>query len=126
MASERFTCDSCVQRYVVNAGYDSMCITCGMKHYWKKEQWQDQMRRKGIYVPMKMATWEADEHFKKQSKKKCGNPNCPTPNSTVNVWTCRVCGIQPLHLSCAGVEDVKDYLCMKCTDQSFVGRVPIP
>lgn len=125
MTKEGFTCKQCVQRYAVTAGYDAMCIICGMKHYWTKEKWQDQMRNKGIFIPMAMAKWESDAYFKNQTKMKCVHPDCPTPKSTATVWTCRVCGIQPLHLACAGVTDVADYLCVKCADQSFVKRVPL-
>lgn len=50
---------------------------------------------------------------------------CPVPHITRDVWTCRICGCFPLHLSCAGVTSVNDYLCPRCMDQSFVARVPL-
>lgn len=121
---DKFVCYQCVQKYTVNAGYDSMCITCSMAPM-EREDWQDQMRRKGIFVPQKMAEWEKMPHFKDLTKRRCIHPECPTPQKLSAVWTCRVCGCFPLHLQCAKVKDFKDYLCQKCIDQSFVNRVPI-
>lgn len=124
LAQDKFVCNLCVQRYAVNAGYDAMCIMCPMVDV-KKEVWQNEMRKKGIYVPYQMATWENSDHFKKQVKRKCSQPNCPNPKLTTNVWTCRVCGCFPLHLRCAKVASQEEYLCFKCMNQSFVQRVPI-
>lgn len=121
---QKFVCNYCVQQYAYNAGYDAMCIMCSMKSINKKV-WQQQMRLKGIFVPMKMAVWEDDPQFKEHVKNKCIHPRCPTPLRTANVWTCRVCGCHPLHLSCARVKSVNDYLCPNCFDQSFVQRVPL-
>lgn len=123
MANQTFVCSPCVQRYAVKAGYDAMCITCPMKNM-KNVEWQNQMRKKGIFIPMKMAEWENEEHFKKQVKRTCSHPKCPDPKITANVWTCRVCGCHPLHLKCARVKTVDEYHCVKCIDQSFIQRVP--
>lgn len=119
LQEECFNHSNCVQRYVVNAGYDSQCINCPMDDMSKKE-WQNQMRRKGIFVPMRMAVWEDDDYFKQQIKNKCGNEKCKTPSITRNVWTCFICGCFPLHLKCAGVTSHEEYLCPKCINQSFV------
>lgn len=121
---QKFVCYRCVQRYAAKAGYDSMCIMCGMKSM-PKTDWQAEMRLKGIYVPMSMAVWESENYFKDHVKNKCGHPRCPCPSSTKSVWTCRVCGCHPRHLSCAQVKHANDYLCPKCIDESFVQRVPL-
>lgn len=119
-----FVCEICMQKYCCNAGYDAMCVMCGMESM-TKEEWQKQMRLRGIFIPMQMATWEQDGRFKMHSKQKCGNPSCKYPSLTKNVWTCRVCGCDPQHLKCAGVTSYDEYLCVKCFDQSFVNRVPL-
>jgi hypothetical protein len=91
-----------------------------------KKEWQDQMRMKGIFVPMKMAEWETDGRFDDQTKTRCKDPNCNKPNKTSSVWTCFVCGTEPRHLDCAKVKSFEEYYCGKCYDQSFVQRVPRP
>ena len=120
---ECFTHAACVQRYTINAGYDSACINCNMVEM-TKEKWQDQMRRRGIFIPKQMASWEDDEYFKKQTKNKCEHKNCKTPTVSKNVWTCFVCGCFPLHLKCAGVKSHEEYYCPKCYDQSFINLIP--
>ncbi|KAL7048174.1 hypothetical protein ACKWTF_003253 [Chironomus riparius] len=120
---ECFTHAACIQRYTVNAGYDSVCLNCNMNGM-TKEEWQDYMRRRGIFIPKQMATWEDDEYFKKQTKNKCEHKNCKTPNVSKNVWTCFVCGCFPLHLKCAGVTSHDEYYCPKCYDQSFINLIP--
>lgn len=92
MKMQGFTHSLCIQRYVANAGYDSKCIHCPMKEIMSNKEWQNQMRLKGIFVPMKMAEWETDGRFMDQTKKKCQDANCPNPSNTSNVWTCHVCG----------------------------------
>ena len=113
----------CVLPYVKNAGYDSMCISCPMEDL-SKEDWQEEMRQKGIFIPMQDAAWEQDEWFKSQSKRKCEMDSCPNKNKSYGVFTCFVCGCFPRHLKCASVNDQKDYYCPRCYDQSFVQRVP--
>jgi hypothetical protein len=113
----------CVMTYTKNAGYDSMCINCPMTER-SKEDWQDEMRDKGVFIPMKVAEWEKDGRFDDQTKQKCEMPSCPKPSSKSKVYTCFVCGCFPRHLSCANVSSFEDYNCPKCWDQSFVQRVP--
>ncbi|XP_070491209.1 PHD finger protein 7-like [Chironomus tepperi] len=120
---ECFTHAECVQRYTVNAGYDASCLNCNMDGT-TKDEWQNQMRRRGIFVPEQMAVWENDEYFKLQTKWKCENKDCTIPYITKNVWTCYVCGCFPLHLKCAGVKSHDEYYCPKCFDQSFIKLVP--
>jgi hypothetical protein len=119
-----FVHKSCALKYTKNAGYDSICINCSMEEGLTKEQWQHEMRRKGVFIPMRMAVWELDGRFKEQVKNKCSDPKCPRPLATGTVWTCFVCGCYPKHLKCARVKNVEDYYCPKCFDQSFVQRVP--
>lgn len=119
-----FNHKKCVLEYTKNAGYDSMCINCSMVDGPTKEEWQDEMRQKGVFIPMSAAAWEKDGRFDNQVKNKCEDPNCPQRNSTKNVWTCFVCGCFPRHLSCAKVESSDEYYCPNCYDQSFVQRVP--
>lgn len=114
----------CIVKYCKNAGYDSMCLTCSMTDGRTREEWQNEMRLKGIFIPMAMAVWENDDHFKKQVKKKCNLPGCQYKGND-DVYTCFVCGCFPLHLRCAKVYQHQDYLCPKCFDQSFVQRVPV-
>lgn len=123
IATECFTHADCVQRYTANAGYDSVCINCNMDGM-NKEEWQEQMRLRGIFVPRRMAVWENDDYFKQQTKRKCENKNCKTPDATKNVWTCYICGCFPLHLKCAGVSSHEEYYCPKCFDQSFINLIP--
>lgn len=120
---ECFTHADCVQRYTVNAGYDANCINCNMKGM-TKDEWQKQMRLRGIFIPKKMATWEEDGYFNDQTKQKCGLPSCKNPEVKKNVYTCYVCGCFPLHLKCAGVELHEEYYCPKCYDQSFINLLP--
>ena len=120
---ECFTHADCIQRYTINAGYDSSCINCNMDGM-QKEQWQEQMRLRGIFVPKRMATWEDDDYFKQQTKWHCESKDCKTPRITKNVHTCYVCGCSPLHLKCAGVNCHEDYFCPKCYNQSFIKLLP--
>lgn len=114
----------CVMAYTKNAGYDSMCINCPMTER-SREDYQNEMRDKGIFIPMKAAEWEKDGRFKDHTKQKCEMPSCPYPSQKKSgVYTCFVCGCFPRHLSCAQVESFEDYNCPKCWDQSFVERVP--
>ena len=126
---KRFMHRDCVMKYTFNAGYDSMCPTCPMDDEpgtlkEKKKRWQTEMRLKGIYIPMAEASWEQEGYFENQVMNKCSKRNCPTPSSLRNVWTCFVCGCDPLHLACAQVSKPEDYNCVKCINQSFVQRVP--
>lgn len=116
----------CVNAYTLSAGYDSMCINCSMEGRMTKEKWQHEMRLKGIFIPMREASWEADGRFKEQVKNKCGSSSCKTLETTKDVWTCFVCGCFPKHLKCANVDTFEEYYCPKCIDQSFVQRVPLP
>lgn len=113
----------CVMEYTKNAGYDSMCINCPMENLSKKD-WQNEMRDKGIFVPMQDAEWEKDGRFKDHTKHHCEMPSCPKKSSSKDVYTCFVCGCFPRHLNCAQVSSFEDYYCPKCWDQSFVERVP--
>lgn len=119
-----FVHSNCMQKYAFNAGHDTMCVCCCMKPVLGKESYQRQLRLRGIFVPVKAATWESEGYFDKMTKYKCGDPKCATPSVTKGVWTCFVCGCHPLHLSCAGVSSHEQYLCIKCTDQSFVNLIP--
>lgn len=121
--TEYFSHANCLQRYTIQAGYDSHCMYCSMDGM-TKTQWQDYMRKRGIFVPQQMATWENDDYFKNQTKWKCEKKGCTTPNVTKNVWTCFVCGCFPLHLQCAGVNSFEEYYCPKCYDQSFINLLP--
>ncbi|KAG5677250.1 hypothetical protein PVAND_007022 [Polypedilum vanderplanki] len=118
-----FVHSECIQRYVYNAGYFSKCVICCMKGMTIND-YQNDMRLKGIFIPMKDAEWEKDEYFLNMTKNKCEDKNCPNPSISRNVWTCIVCGCYPRHLSCANVDNVEDYYCMLCIDQSFTQRVP--
>lgn len=119
-----FVHKKCAMRYCKNAGYDSMCINCPMeKEVITKEEWQEEMRQKGIFIPMQAAIWEQEDHFKDQVKNKCEDPQCTIATSK-NVWTCFVCGCFPRHLKCAKVKTPEEYYCPKCYDQSFCQRVP--
>ncbi|CRK93736.1 CLUMA_CG007264, isoform A [Clunio marinus] len=77
-ASDYFRCfnhKQCVLKYTKNAGNDSMCINCIMdlpEYDYKltKEQWQEEMRKKGIFIPMTKATWEQGNYFVDQVKQK--------------------------------------------------------
>jgi G2/M phase-specific E3 ubiquitin-protein ligase len=120
---ECFLHSFCIQQYVFKAGYDSMCPICEMHTSMTRKEWQNQMRHKGIFIPMKMAEWENDPDFKKMIKKKCSIGNCPYQQTGKGVYTCYVCGCIPLHLKCAQVTKHEDYLCPKCFDQSFVQHV---
>lgn len=120
-----FVHKKCALHYVKNAGYDSMCINCPMdKKSMTKEKWQNEMRQKGVFVPMIEAVWEREGQFSNQVKNKCKSDNCPNPQTGSNVWTCFVCGCFPSHLKCAKVRTPEEYYCPKCYDQSFVQRVP--
>lgn len=121
----------CVMKYTANAGYDSMCPTCPMNEepgtlQEKKNRWQDEMRQKGIFIPMTPASWEREGYYKNHVMKKCESENCPVAASLRDVWTCFVCGCFPRHLRCAKVQKPEFYYCPKCYDQSFVQRVPLP
>jgi PHD-like zinc-binding domain len=117
LMTQCFVCNVCIQKYCCNAGYDARCVTCNSK---EKEEWQNQMRLRGIFVPMQMASWEQDGRFDNQSMQNCKNPDCKNPWVTKDVWTCRVCGCDPQHLKCAGVDSFEEYLCAKCVGQSFL------
>lgn len=125
-ASECFVHNHCVANYTKNAGYDSMCINCPMDEHLTKQEWQNEMRRKGIFIPYAAAAWEQNGQFREQIKNKCEFPKCPKKNLTRYVVTCFVCGCFPRHLDCARVQKHEDYYCPKCYDQSFVERVPRP
>lgn len=120
-----FVHKKCILNYTKNAGYDSVCINCRMeKKGMTKEVWQNEMRLKGVFVPMQEAIWEQQGYYKDHVKNKCEDPKCTTPTITRNVWTCFVCGCFPRHLTCARVKNSEEYYCPKCCDQSFVYRVP--
>lgn len=124
--NECFVHKKCVVNYTKNAGYDSMCINCPMDEELTKEEWQTEMRRKGIFIPWSDAVWEREGQFRDQVKNKCELLQCPKKALSRNVFTCFVCGCFPRHLDCARVQKHEDYLCPKCYDQSFVERVPRP
>jgi G2/M phase-specific E3 ubiquitin-protein ligase len=120
-----FVHKKCVVNYTMNAGYDSICINCSMNDgEMSKEKWQQEMRQKGIFIPMRMASWELDGRFKDQVKNKCVEKDCKYRKENSNVWTCYVCGCFPKHLKCAQVKSPVEYYCQMCWDQSFVQRVP--
>jgi hypothetical protein len=121
---DKFIHKHCVMRYAKNAGYDSMCINCDMTdENLTREEWQIEMRLKGVFVPMAPAVWERDNSFADHVKNKCEMMGCTQPDSTKDVWTCYVCGCNPRHLNCFRVKKPQDYVCAACFDQSFVQRV---
>lgn len=120
---KRFVHRRCVLQYARNAGYDAMCITCDKIP--DKQIWQEEMRKKGVYIPMQEANWERDGSFKDHVKNSCEDSACDDPANKSKVYTCYICGCHPKHLSCAGVEKHEEYNCIKCFDQSFVLRIPI-
>lgn len=117
----RFIHKRCVLKYTRNAGYASMCITCDKME--NKELWQQEMRRKGIFIPMEDAVWERDGSFKDHVKNKCEDPECKGGKQRNDVYTCFICGCHPRHLSCVGVKRHEDYNCVKCFGESFVQTV---
>ncbi|CRL08336.1 CLUMA_CG021295, isoform A [Clunio marinus] len=127
--SKCFVHKTCILKYTKNAGYDSLCINCDMEvpapnYKLTKQEWQEEMRKKGIFIPMADAIWEREGNFADQVKQKCEYGNCSSPNVTKDVFTCFVCGCFPMHLKCSKVTKHEEYYCPKCWDQSFVQRVP--
>ncbi|XP_065088839.1 PHD finger protein 7-like [Ochlerotatus camptorhynchus] len=109
----------CLQKYAYEAGYYFKCPHCH-----EKDDFPNYARMRGIFVPMRDASWEIDRtYFKDLHGCSCSAKNCQYANSKKDkgqMVGCKACGGETLHLKCAEIEDPDDYVCSKCMDATFI------
>lgn len=110
----------CLQKYAYEAGYYFKCPHCH-----EKKEFPNYARMRGIFVPMRDASWEIDRtYFKDLHGCSCSVKNCQFANSKTKrnsqMVGCKACGGETVHLKCAEVEDPSDYVCSKCMDATFI------
>lgn len=117
---------ACMQRNAFESGYYFKCPNC-----YEKEDFLVFARERGIFVPLRDATWELQEGaYKDIHKCECTAPKCLyLPEKGVKMVDadegrdfvgCKACGGCTMHMRCANVTDRAEYFCDECKDESLI------
>ncbi|XP_061843656.1 G2/M phase-specific E3 ubiquitin-protein ligase [Nerophis lumbriciformis] len=112
----------CVQRQAHSAGvFFFRCTLCN-----NKEEYQEEMKRMGIYMPERDASWELEAHAYSELLEVYSNcdahfclDDCGRAHSAQGGWfqviRCRLCGSRGTHRKCSGLNvDTQDWACPDC------------
>lgn len=114
---------NCMRKSTIQAGYLFSCPMCGVKN----DEYSDMIRKRGIYLPDRDATWELTQNaynsllFQYAS---CDAKTCFSPSGRNFIikrrrskWfllRCIYCGSKGVHFACSP-HDMKEYKCHECT-----------
>ncbi|XP_071800741.1 uncharacterized protein [Asterias amurensis] len=112
---------TCVQRQALSAGYFFRCAICN-----NQTEFQDEMKRFGIYIPEHDASWEQEDNAYQElywRHDNCDIDPCKCPkgrkyNEVSSKWElvlCDLCGSCGCHLACGGLKNInQDWACSQC------------
>ncbi|XP_030854247.1 uncharacterized protein LOC590024 [Strongylocentrotus purpuratus] len=112
----------CVQMQALSAGYFFRCAICN-----NENEFQDEMKKFGIYLPEKDADWESgggayQELYERHNRCDVDQCRCPrgrkyhTQSGQWEIVLCDLCGSAGCHVSCGGlVTSLDDWACKDCT-----------
>ncbi|XP_055531954.1 PHD finger protein 7-like [Wyeomyia smithii] len=109
----------CIQRAAFESGYYFKCPNC-----YERKEFVEHAQSHGIFVPMRDATWELEKDaYKDIHKNKCTAKKCTVPRVStkrLQLVGCKVCGGGTVHVECAGVKIMDEYICSHCMDATFI------
>ncbi|XP_063957616.1 uncharacterized protein LOC129265183 [Lytechinus pictus] len=112
----------CVQMQALSAGYFFRCAICN-----NENEFQDEMKKFGIYLPEKDADWEFgssayQELYERHNQCDVSKCRCPkgrkysTQSGQWEIVLCDLCGSAGCHVSCGGLlSALDDWACKDCT-----------
>jgi G2/M phase-specific E3 ubiquitin-protein ligase len=118
----------CLQEWANSSGYTFHCPYCSDGD---KQLFRATAKQSGLFIWDRDASWEFDGRYKDIDKTKCSAEHCRMRSkrgSRMDFLKCYACGLKVGHAQCFGVakEDVDNYTCEKCIDQSFLDIIPPP
>ncbi|XP_053687913.1 PHD finger protein 7-like [Sabethes cyaneus] len=109
----------CIQRAAFESGYYFKCPNC-----YESKDFIKHAQLHGIFVPMRDASWELEKDaYKDIHQNKCTANNCRVPKGStkkLQLIGCKACGGGTMHIECAGVKTVDEYVCSYCMDATFI------
>lgn len=110
----------CMQQYAFESGSFMLCPCCGGKE--NRARYLDLLRDRGIYIPIRAATWDREENYDMESGEnilECSADSCTASlNENGDDWTlevCVLCGSNAIHSKClASNNSAEPFICSSC------------